>query len=62
MQPSWQTMKHSILNPSDKRVITVIIILMKWTAYCLESHIRESYGDHALLDCNQPKMRKLRLQ
>ena len=55
MQPSWQTMKHALLNPNDKKVITVIKILNKWTEYCSEPFTRESYGDNAFLDCNQPQ-------
>ena len=55
MQPSWQTMKHALLNPIDKRVIIVIIILKKWTEYCSEPYTRESYGGNACFDCNQPQ-------
>ena len=55
MQPSWKTMIHALLNPNDKRVIIVDIILSKWTKYCSEPYTRESYGGNALLDCNQPQ-------
>ena len=48
-------MKHSLLNPYDKKVIIVIIILGKWTEYCSEPYTHESYGDIAFLDCNQPQ-------
>ena len=53
MQPSWQTMNYTLLNPNDKRVIKVIIILSQWTEYCSEPYTRESYGGNAFLDCNQ---------
>ena len=29
-------------------------ILSRWTEYCLELYDHESYGDNAVLDCNQP--------
>ena len=48
-------MKHALLNPNDKRVIIVIIILSKWMEYCPEPYTRESYGGNAFLDCNQPQ-------
>ena len=50
-----QAMKHALLIPNDKRVIVVIIILSKWTEYCSEPYIRESYGRNAFLDCNKPQ-------
>ena len=55
MHFSWQTMKHALLNPNDKRVVILIIILSKWTEYCSEPYTRESYGGNAFLDCNQPQ-------
>ena len=55
MQSSWQTMKHSLLNPNEKKVIIVIIILSKWMEYCSEPYTRESYGSNSFLDCNQPQ-------
>ena len=61
IQPSWQIMKHSLLEPNDKRVIIVIIILRKWTEYCSEPYTHESYGDIAFLDCNQPQDEDIQL-
>ena len=29
-------------------------ILCRWTEYCSELYNYESYGDNAVLDCNQP--------
>ena len=46
-------MKHALLNPNDKRVIIVIIIVSKWTEYCTEPYTRQSYGANAFLDCNR---------
>ena len=48
-------MKLPLLNPTDKRVIIVIIILRKWTEYCSEPYTHESYADIAFRDCNQPQ-------
>ena len=53
-------MKHALLNPNDKRVIIVIIILSKWMEYCSEPYTRESYGGNAFLDCNQPQDEDIR--
>ena len=52
---SWQTMKHALLDPNNKRVIIVIIILSTWTEYWPEPYTRDTYGGNAFLDCNQPQ-------
>ena len=48
MQPSWQTMKYSVLNLTIK-VIIDIIILRKRMECCSETYTHENFGDSAFL-------------
>ena len=48
-------MKHCLLNPYDKRMIIVIVILRKWTEYRSDPDTHASYGDIVFFDCNQPQ-------
>ena len=37
----------------------MIIILRKWTEYCSEPYIHESYGDIAFLDCSRSQYKDI---
>ena len=47
---------------SGKGLIEEQGILSRWTEYCLEIYNHESYGDNAVLGCNQPPEEDLQVQ